>query len=232
MGSILKKALLMAAFILAFTCMHAQALQDVVHLKNGSRIKGVVVEQIPNVSLKIRIADGSVFVYPMSEVEKITKEPTSSQVAGSGLVRGYRGFFDFGYSIGFENSFNRLEFSTSHGYQFMPYLYAGLGIGMQYYHSLNAAEIPVYAYVRSEFLKHSVSPFLDLKIGCNVYADVGFYIAPSVGCRFAVGQKAGIGISLGYTMHNVKVSYYDASGYYNNFGLNIGGFSIKVGVDF
>lgn len=48
--------------------------QDVVYLKNGSVIRGMVVEQVPNVSLKIRTADGSVFVYAMDQVEKITKE--------------------------------------------------------------------------------------------------------------------------------------------------------------
>ena len=52
----------------------AQEWQDVVYLKNGSVIRGMVIEQVPNVSLKIRTADGSVFVYAMDQVEKITKE--------------------------------------------------------------------------------------------------------------------------------------------------------------
>lgn len=34
-------------------------LQDVVDLKNGSVIRGVIIEQIPNVSLKIQMVDGS-----------------------------------------------------------------------------------------------------------------------------------------------------------------------------
>ena len=46
---------------------------DVVHLKNGSFIKGVIIETIPNESLKIQTNDGSIFVYQMSEVEKMTK---------------------------------------------------------------------------------------------------------------------------------------------------------------
>ena len=48
--------------------------QDVVYLKNGSKIKGVLIEQIPNKSLKIQTKDGSIFNYNMDEVEKITKE--------------------------------------------------------------------------------------------------------------------------------------------------------------
>lgn len=47
---------------------------DVVYLKNGSVIRGMIIEQVPNVSIKIQTADGSVFFYKMEEVEKITKE--------------------------------------------------------------------------------------------------------------------------------------------------------------
>ena len=47
---------------------------DVVYLKNGSIIKGMIIEQIPNVSLKIKTLGGSVFVYKMDEVVKMTKE--------------------------------------------------------------------------------------------------------------------------------------------------------------
>lgn len=47
---------------------------DVLYLKNGSIIRGLVMEQIPNESIKIQTADGSLFVYKMDEVLKITKE--------------------------------------------------------------------------------------------------------------------------------------------------------------
>lgn len=48
--------------------------QDVVYLKNGSIIKGLIIEQVPNESLKIQTADGSIFVYEMDQVAKIAKE--------------------------------------------------------------------------------------------------------------------------------------------------------------
>lgn len=47
---------------------------DVVYLKNGSVIRGIIIEQVPNVSIKIETAGGSVFVYKMEEVERMTKE--------------------------------------------------------------------------------------------------------------------------------------------------------------
>lgn len=65
--------LFLSACILASLTL-AQEMQDVVYLKNGSVIRGMVIEQVPGKSLKIKTADGSVFVYSMEEVEKITKE--------------------------------------------------------------------------------------------------------------------------------------------------------------
>ena len=49
-------------------------LVDVVYLKNGSMIVGSIIEQVPNENLKIQTKDGSVFVYPMSDIYRITKE--------------------------------------------------------------------------------------------------------------------------------------------------------------
>lgn len=66
-------------------------------------IRGTVIEQIVGQSLKIQTADGSIFVYRMDEVEKITKEsPIQTKRAVSlvpaGNIIGYRGFVDFGYT--------------------------------------------------------------------------------------------------------------------------------------
>jgi hypothetical protein len=49
-------------------------LVDVVYLKNGSIIVGSIIEQVPNENLKIQTKDGSVFVYSMSDIARITKE--------------------------------------------------------------------------------------------------------------------------------------------------------------
>lgn len=57
------------------TIIAQQNYDDVVYLKNGSIIRGMIIEQIPNVSLKIQTKDNSVLVYNMEDVEKMTKEP-------------------------------------------------------------------------------------------------------------------------------------------------------------
>lgn len=92
--------------------------QDVVYLKNGSIIKGNIMEIIPNKSVKIQTADGSIYAYSISEVEKITDGPNVKGVklfAGSSIPIGefgknYTGFGSgiakTGYVLGVDVSKN------------------------------------------------------------------------------------------------------------------------------
>ncbi len=50
---------------------------DVIYLKNGSMIRGVIMEMVIDDYVKIKMKDGSIYVYEMSEVDKITKEKAS-----------------------------------------------------------------------------------------------------------------------------------------------------------
>jgi len=68
-------------FVISFVIILAQFssaaqtnYEEVVYLKNGSIIHGVIIEQVPNYSIKIQTKDGNIFVYKLEEIEKITKE--------------------------------------------------------------------------------------------------------------------------------------------------------------
>jgi len=71
----MKKILLTTVFILTATVLLAQNLQDVVYLRNGSIIRGTIIEQVPNQSLTIETADRSLFVFAIDEIERISREP-------------------------------------------------------------------------------------------------------------------------------------------------------------
>jgi len=58
----------------------SQQLDEVVYLKNGSIIRGIIIEQVPNKTIKIKTADENLFVFKMDEIEKITKEPAKSKI--------------------------------------------------------------------------------------------------------------------------------------------------------
>lgn len=106
--------------------VQAQSVKDVVYLKNGSVVYGNITEIKPNQNVKIKTSDGSIFVYEMSQVDKITKSAASSvSQSGSsnyddeyGWSRAprYRGFVGDSYLVGLSNDTPDCEFFyTSHG---------------------------------------------------------------------------------------------------------------------
>ncbi len=78
----MKKLITLLFIVIYSTVVFAQQeYKDVVYLKNGSIIRGLIVEQKLNEFLKIKIVDGSVFVYKMEEVDKIAKEKINDSQA-------------------------------------------------------------------------------------------------------------------------------------------------------
>jgi hypothetical protein len=73
-------------------------MEDVVYLKNGSIIHGIIVEQIPK-SIKIRTEDGNIFVYSISDIEKMTKEPSTNIIPSDGEVGVPNKTADYGIAI-------------------------------------------------------------------------------------------------------------------------------------
>ncbi len=60
--------------LVANTDQSAPVQRDVVYLKNGSTIRGAVIEILPDSIVKIKTPDSSLFVFPMSDVEKTRNE--------------------------------------------------------------------------------------------------------------------------------------------------------------
>ncbi len=245
------KKLLLATFLCAIgNVVNAQNSQEVVYLKNGSIIRGSIIEQKPYESLKIQTADGNVFVFKMDEVDKITKEkpfntPSAKRESeqeedpsayGWGRAPRYRGFFGESYIFGSgEYEEDRNFIFTSHGVQLNPFFYVGAGVGVNYWVTSEAWSVPVFANLRSELhmsFRKNVSPYVDTKIGYS-FADVeGFYFNPSVGCHFYFGHsKVGLGVGVGYVLQRAEIAYY------NGWSLgtkkaNAGGFELTVALDF
>lgn len=221
--------LLIAPFVMA----QAQSMQEVVYLKNGSIIRGVIVEQLPGVSLKIMTGDGSIFAYNISDVEKITKEVSKTNNSNpfsldKGNDLGYKGLFDFGYSFGVgDYGVDRFEIATSHGYQWNPYAYVGAGIGLNYYSDASSFAIPVFVNSRFYFLNSGISPYFDAKVGYSFGDIEGFYVAPSFGCKIGC-----FNLSVGYTMQMAEFVWYDPYYYYGSTTENCSAITLKMGFEF
>lgn len=77
-----KALLIVCAIVCSVFYVAAQQLEDVVYLKNGSVVRGTILEQVPGRTLKIMTNDGSQFVCQIIDVQKITKEVATNQNSG------------------------------------------------------------------------------------------------------------------------------------------------------
>jgi hypothetical protein len=239
MSIFMKKTLCLLAFLIAglnAALMAQGRMQDVVYLKNGSIIKGIVLEQVPGQSLKIQTRDGSIFVYNMNDVTRIVKEGIDAAPAKqvvmlpSDFTPGYRGMVDFGYTIGVgDYGTGRLELTTSHGYQFNPYLFIGGGVGIHYFTEGEVASIPIFADIRGNFLQEGTFiPFATLKAGYTAGGDIhGFYLAPAIGVKWVMYGTTALNFTLGYTYQDATAKWYNYESH-----VNAGGITLKLGFEF
>jgi Outer membrane protein beta-barrel domain len=104
--------------------IYAQEDIDVVYLKNGTIIKGKIIEQVPNQSYKIKTRNGSIFVCKIEEIEKITVEEVAEDNNGvqNSQVSGFFGMLSGGLSVPYSHSgddwYKSYNFGISAGYIF------------------------------------------------------------------------------------------------------------------
>lgn len=230
----MKRILVLLLVVFATTLLFTQNnLQDVVYLKNGSVIRGVIIEQILNKSIKIETADRSVFVYQMDEIEKMTKEQRLVNRAhnSSGLKRGYRGIVELGYGISADdNPVDFAKLNIINGYQFNPYFSLGLGTGVRYYYDSYSelTMVPVFADFRVNFINRKVSPYISAGVGYSFnatddFAGAGMYFDSTLGVRFMVSKKSALNIGFGYELQQQDF----VAG-----TINMESISINVGISF
>ena len=234
---------ILALLLFAFTTslLFAQSnYQDVVYLKNGSIIRGIIIEQVPNKSIKIETVDRNVFVYQIDEIEKFTKEPYQDKSANplnsKGLQSGQISIVELGYQIGVGHfGLDRLKLNIINGYQINPHFSLGFGTGLRYYLDAKAALFPVFADLRSTFVYDEVLPYLSLGLGysfdaTNNFEGVGFLLNPRLGLSFKVADKYALNFGLGYEMQRMK--FFHSNWHYDKFTKNSGAISITVGTSF
>lgn len=129
---------------LFFICsnLSAQRTQETIYLHNGSIIKGEVLEQIPNSSIKVQTADGSIFVYQMSEVEKIAKEKVEPS-RKEGRHRGLDFSIDAGYNIATKGGSGNISAEIGLGKRFNKNFYWGISSGAHIPTSSGNPSIPI-----------------------------------------------------------------------------------------
>lgn len=83
--------------------------QEVIYLKDGTVLYGVIIEQIPNLSITIQTADDNVFTYPIDEVERIAKEEIIKERKSDQPLENRKGHIGFGIGPNISLSTNRYQ---------------------------------------------------------------------------------------------------------------------------
>lgn len=145
--------------------------------------------------------------------------------------RGYRGFVEIGHSFAKadtyhwedasgsykESSTNIIDISTTHGYQIIPMLYVGAGVGVSlsdykregltpessaYAFSNTFVSVPIYLDLRLDFGMSRLSYFADIRGGYHATShfahEGGGYFRGAVGLRYALNASLGLNLAVGY----------------------------------
>ena len=128
----MKRMLILIVAAMPLVGASAQSQRETVYLHNGSVIKGEVIEAVPGESIKVKTADGSVFVYDMADVERIAKEQEADGYVAGNSRGGHRGLdftVDVGYGISTQGGSGIITTRIGLGKRFTKNFYFGLGTG-------------------------------------------------------------------------------------------------------
>jgi hypothetical protein len=222
--------------------------EDVVYLKNGGVLRGAILEQIPNVSLKIQIIGNNIFVVKMDEVERIVKENATVQhtiktqknasVAAetpenteipfkSGFVHTIRtgALVGLGEGGGVGASAN-----YALAWQFNRNISLGIGGGLDYY-TQYWTSVPAFLDFRIVPSVGKVSPVFSLAGGYSFGSFSGLMLNPSIGLKIKMSPKTNFLIDAGYK-HQSGFIYLPASWGSEAFGATFGSLALNIGLQF
>lgn len=222
--STLKQVLVTLFIILTplLTMAQSSDVQDVIYLKDGSILRGLIVEHGEDGSVKIQIIGYNTLVIPRDKIDRIAREP----VPGTQYYKetGYFNTTSIGFAPGELGS--AIRFEMVNGLQIDPHFSVGLGLGYSAYDKAPIDAIPAYIDLKYKILKANSTPFAYLKAGYNFTINEesdendrqrleehigGTTASIGVGIHFAVSPNIGLDFNFGYLADNL--SYVESLGF-------------------
>lgn len=238
---LMKKIILPVLLIMVLTSAAQQKWEDAVYLKNGSVLRGKLLQPPGTEQLKIELHGGSIWVLNTADIDSIKKENGHKRRLAelkSNYYRkntGYRNITELGIVYGPSQPNDNsnyyyhqtddigLSIHTINGYQFWPYLFVGAGMGIDRYINYRQTFSPFYLRVTSEFLKRRVTPYVFGDAGYalmwqqkdNEFISYrnkgGYYVQAGGGVRIYTASRASVMLGLAY-----KRQYSETKWWYNN----------------
>lgn len=232
--NLIKKIICSFLFLgLALNSFGQQLMEDVIYLKNGSVLRGQIMEYKPDGNIKVEIAGGSILVYPASDVVEIKKEASKYQPQTKSskeerplripenkkIYNIFMGKLMMGInSIDLPAAGIGLYWAT--GYRFNRFANVGLGIGIERNDAFNL--MPIFVDFRGYLMKTSTSMYYSLGAGYSValptaswrFDDIqrqtgGLYLHPAIGVRFKSRKQTHLMMDFGYTIQSNNITFTD-----------------------
>jgi len=171
----MKHILLQGFFLLASLSAFSQISQNVLYLKNGGVLRGVVLKGQDSSQVKIETIGGNVFVVDREDIEKETVEPAPS-LRSKGIITSQPDGIYHETSFGLPFGLNQYGWFTTGvtlnyvlGYQYKRNLKFGIGSGIDHYGS-RGTMLPLFLRITGDLASSAVTPtyIADLGYGSNI----------------------------------------------------------------
>jgi hypothetical protein len=241
------RLILFVTFIIIISTIPAAAQkkdksEDVVYLKNGSIIRGTIVENQPGVLLRIRTEGKSEWVFKYEEIEKITKEEISAPKKEVFTKnKGIYGLFQAGLLMG-DGGYNSIvvdmNTNLAIGYKFHRLLGVGGAAGIDIIH--NIAFIPLTIDLRGNVLDNAVTPYYALQTGFSMPLndDIeskkmsgGFIANPAIGLQISLSKDVAMLLEAGFRYQQYYVTGQNWRGEYDQ-TITINRYNFRFGFIF
>lgn len=201
--------ILILSILLATGNVNAQSKSDVVYLKNGSILRGKVIDNEPGVKTTIEIVGSNIIVIPDSVIRIV--EMDQRVPAKEYEIKGYP--VEMASAVSFYGgSQNSGGFTFITSYRFPFRLSVGVGIGIEWF---DHQQIPFMADAKYYFIKGSLSPYIYAQGGYAVPLSQegddewtkykgGMLAGTGAGMRFNFTKRNALFFSLGYRYQKIE----------------------------
>lgn len=240
--------LYLTLLILLLTCSltYSQKAKHTVFLKNGTIIRGEIIDINPEKGIKIKYSN-QIFFFPYNEIDDVNmgKTKQAKPIPEKTQLTGLRNKTTLGILAGNNGSDQKapLSFTSSIAYHLNPKLSLGLGSGLEFYQE---TVLPVFIETQYNINSKKTSPFIYAHGGWAFAIDDresnsmqtfeslgGLRYGTGIGCILWFNSNTGIVLQAGYQFQEIEI--HKTESYVQNNSILIDEykrFALKIGFYF
>jgi hypothetical protein len=207
---------------ISLVAMGQESAEDVLYLKNGSIIRGKIIEKTEDQSVRIELPDRNIISFRSDEILKTTKEKPLGRTFSSlhltlGLDPGFEGYFEYGNGFNvLGGGFDYYRANLILGGRINKYFYLGIGTGIRNYFLAAESIVPAFADLRLNFTGRTISPYIAIDLGYSFnptkkFDPIGLFINPQFGLSLQFTDQNAVIIGFGIEFQRIG---YDGRAYF------------------